>query len=357
MKKKIIFILVALLIVLIVWLGLNWNGEVKQFVDEEGNVVENSIATKEFIEVNGVKLGMRIQGNNVNNPVLLFLHGGPGMPEDFLQDSYPISLDEHFTIVWLNQRGAGLSFDSKIDLATINREQFIADDIEVAKYLCKRFNQEKIYLMAHSWGTTIGIGLAEQAPELFHAYIAMAQVTDQNESERLACEYMLDYYKQIGDKKSVKMLEEHDYTSKEYANKRDDLMHRAGIGTTRDMDSVVTGVCFASLKYKEYSIPEKMNLWRGRIFSRKGWELNGGHDAFTIENGMKVEIPVYFFSGIYDYTVNYNLAKEFYEQLDVPQKAFYTFYDSAHSPLFEEPDKALEIMTQDVLQGTTELAD
>ena len=71
----------------------------------------------------------------------------------------------------------------------------------------------------------------------------------------------------------------------------------------------------------------------------------------------ELSIPVYFFSGRYDYTANYTLAKDYFEQLKAPVKGFYTFEQSAHSPIFEEPDKVRKIVLADVLLGGNGLAD
>lgn len=78
---------------------ISWGGQVEPFRDEEGNRVENSIAEKVFLETNGVKLGMIIRGKDINNPVLLFLHGGPGVPEYILKEKYLIDLEDYFTVV------------------------------------------------------------------------------------------------------------------------------------------------------------------------------------------------------------------------------------------------------------------
>lgn len=71
----------------------------------------------------------------------------------------------------------------------------------------------------------------------------------------------------------------------------------------------------------------------------------------------KLNIPVYFFHGIYDYTCSYSLAKDYFEKLQAPLKGFYTFEQSAHSPLFEEPEKMQHILKKDVLVGENNLAD
>jgi len=97
---------------------------------------------------------MILKGKNVNNPVLLFLHGGPGSPEYALMHTdIPAGFDELFTVCWWDQRGAGMSYHNKIPLETMTVDQFVEDTAEVARYLTERFGQEKIYLMGHSWGT------------------------------------------------------------------------------------------------------------------------------------------------------------------------------------------------------------
>ncbi len=113
-------------------------------------------------------------------------------------------------MLW-DQRGAGLSYSSNIDQNTITVDQYIEDTITVTNYLRERFSQNKIYLMAHSWGTYFSIQAAQKAPQLYNAYIAVAQVTCQGESERLAYEYKLDYYLKAGDDKTLRKLEENDY--------------------------------------------------------------------------------------------------------------------------------------------------
>ena len=70
-----------------------------------------------------------------------------------------------------------------------------------------------------------------------------------------------------------------------------------------------------------------------------------------------LEIPVYFFSGKYDLTVNINLSKAYLTKLNAPLKGFYTFKNSAHSPLFEEPELVRQIIEKDILNNKNSLAD
>ncbi len=314
------------------------------------------MAEKCFVKINGVKMGMRIKSKDISNPVLLFVHGGPGMPEYFLSEAYPTGLEEYFTVIWWEQRGAGLSYSSDIDKSTLTVEQYIDDTIQVTNYLRERFGQDKIYLMAHSWGTYFGIQAVQKAPQLYNAYIGVGQVTDQYESEKRAYEYMLDYYSKAGDEKTLEKLKENNYLLNGYEKiyekgfLRDVVMHRSGIGTTHDMKSIVTGVVLASLKSKEYTLTEKINLWRGKLLLNKNSQLKMKDDLRKIIT--KLDVPTYFFSGLFDYTVNYKMTEEYLVQLEAPIKGFYIFENSAHSPIYEEPDKVAQIMKKDIFLNT-----
>lgn len=302
---------------------------------------------------------MIIKSKDPSNPVLLFLHGGPGMPEYFLTEQYPTGLENDFTVVWWDQRGAGLSFTDDMSSVTIN--QIIDDTLAVTNYLRERFGKEKIYLMGHSGGSFFGIQAAARAPEYYYAYIGMGQIAFQLKSETMAYPYMLEQFKQIGNTKMVKKLEAAAPTltgplPAEYAAIRDDAMHSLGIGTTRDMKSVITGLFFPSLKFREYTLSEKINLWRGKINSSRHLR----NDVFAVDLTQQItqlDLPVYFFHGKYDLTCSYSLAKTFLEGIEAPEKGFYTFEESAHSPVFEEPEKAMQILLRDVVKGEFSLAD
>jgi pimeloyl-ACP methyl ester carboxylesterase len=140
-----------------------------------------------------------------------------------------------------------------------------------------------------------------------------------------------------------------------YQAMRDRAMHRLGIGTTHDMRSIVTGLLLRSLRSREYTVSEKVNMWRGKLFSGKRlWNAQLATDLTKLVT--RLEVPVYFLHGIHDYTVSYPEAKSYYEQLEAPVKGFYTFQHSAHSPLFEEPEKTCKILREDVLAGANGLA-
>jgi pimeloyl-ACP methyl ester carboxylesterase len=319
-------------------------------------------AVKVRIPVNGVDQGMFLQIRDRDSPVLLFLHGGPGMPEYWLTRQRPTRMHEAFNVAWWEQRGAGLSYRRGIAPQSMTVEQLIADTLTVTQHLLRQFEVEKVHLMAHSWGSFIGLQAAARAPELFHAYVGMAQATHQIASEQEAYTFMLGQYRARGDHRMVRRLERSPVSGeiplpRGYEALRDPAMHRLGVGTTHDMRSVVTGIFVSSLASPDYTVGEKLNLWRGRRFSRGFglWEQMLATDLTSTVTRMP--IPTYFLHGRYDRTVSYLLAKAYARELVAPQLGFYTFDHSAHSPAFEEPDRTLQILVDDVLTATTTHAD
>ncbi len=335
-------------------------GKPEPFVDTNGRLMSGSISEKVFVNINGVKQGMFIQSKDVSHPVLLFLHGG--MPEYFLAKKYPTGLEDHFTVVWWEQRGSGISYSADIPRETMTMDQLISDTLEVTNYLRQRFDKDKIYIMGHSGGTFIAIQAASRAPSLYHAYLAEAQISYQLKSEQMAYEYMLEQFKAQGNTQMVAKLEAAPVTMAEgtpveYIKLRDPAMHSLGIGTTHDMASVITGIFLPSLATREYSLMEKINLWRAK--SQAGVSIVWDEILITDLSTQVTEltIPVYFFHGIHDYTCSYSLAKSYFEKIKAPLKGFYTFANSAHSPKNEEPEKMQQILLEDVLNGTNNLAD
>ncbi len=340
------------ILILILVLLLYSPGKPKPFVDSNGKQLIGSISEKIFITIGGLRQGMFIKSKNLENPVLLYLHGGT--TDYFLTSKYPTGLEELFTVVWWDQRGSGLSYSADIPAETMTLDQLISDTKEVTNYLRTRFGKEKIYLMGRSGGTFFGIQVAASAPELYHAYIGVGQMSNQFESERLAYEYSLSKYREAGDKKMARKLEASPITDTipyEYLKLRDQTMHALGVGTTHNMKSLLTGLFIPSLACREYTLKEKFNLWSGK--ARSGvhplWDKMISTDLTQKMN--EVKIPIYFFHGRYDYTVSYPLAKRYFDAIQAPVKEFFTFENSAHSPHFEEPQRVKEIFENYIIKG------
>jgi pimeloyl-ACP methyl ester carboxylesterase len=293
------------------------------------------------------------------------VHGGPSFSEYFLVEKYPTGIEEHFTVCYWDQRGGGLSANPEVTKESLTLGQLSSDMIEVTNYLRTRFNREKIYIMAHSGGTAFAIKTVADNPELYSAYIGMAQITRQAESERRAYRYMVEEYSAAGNKKIVEQFRKYPVTEDDSAilpffNSvlRDKSMHELGIGTMRNMKSIMTGVFYPVWLCKAYTVKEKFNIWRSKFSFVNKSGLRAEVLALDMtEEVPSLSVPAYFISGRHDLTVNRDLSEEYFNKLACPLKRFYTFENSAHSPMFEEPERFLEIMTGDVLNPESDRVD
>jgi pimeloyl-ACP methyl ester carboxylesterase len=359
--------LVIVLILAIIPLGFllyRSPGTLVPIHDENGKPAVNSISEKRYVNIGGIRQGMFLRGRDLDNPVLLFVHGGPSFSEFFLVEKYPSGLEEIFTVCYWDQRGGGLSYDPSMVPESLTLEQLESDLLEVTEYLRGRFSVDKIYLMAHSGGSAFAIRAAAKAPELFHAYIGMAQITRQPDSEKLAYEYMIDRYESAGNTRMVSKLKEFNVLTSDSlvlpffeSVLRDKCMHELGIGTMHNMKSIISDIFIPAWTCRAYTLKEKVNIWRSKFSFIKKTGIRSQILSSDIPDMVpKLDIPVYFFSGKYDFTVNHDLSRAYLNMLNAPVKGFYTFENSAHSPLFEEPLRVREILVKDVLNGTITLS-
>ncbi len=357
--------ILGLFISLLVYLAIVSPGKPEVFKDDNGNSLVGSISEKIFVPIGGVNQGMFIRSKNIENPVLLFLHGGPGFPNYYLFEKFNPGLEDYFTVCYWEQRGGGLSYTPEVTMESMTLDQLVSDAIEVTNYLRQRFEKDKIFMLAWSGGTTIALPAASKAPELFHAYIAMAQITQQRESEKIAYDYMLKWLTEQNDQQSVKQLKkfrdletESDLISFFNSVTRDNLMHKMGIGTMRSMKSVFRDIFVPVWTCKAYTLREKINIWKSKLVFLPGTGLKTQvltNDFFVAYP--ELSVPMYFMCGKYDLTVNIDLTREYYHRLNAPLKGFYTFSNSAHGPLFEEPERFRQILNKDVLRCDVGLAD
>lgn len=355
---------IVVLFLLIMMIFPPSTGKVPQFYDDNGELLPNSIAEKCDLKVEGARLGMILLAKDRSNPVLLVCGGGPGLPEYLLESIYPSELADAFTVCYLEYRGTGLSYNSNINKSDMTTERYVTDIVAVTNYLRERFSQEKIYILGHSFGSYIALKTVQQYPEYYYAYIAMAQICNQKESEYLAYDYMKEQYELLGNEKMLKKFDEYPIHQSEEICKnyfssalRDTAMHDLGIGTTHDMNSVITGIFFPSLKCTAYTWQERINIWRGKSVSNNFPVTTDALHFNAFTDIPVLQIPIYFFAGQHDYTCCYSLQKEYYENINAPTKQFYTFENAAHSPIYEEPEKAGELLQKIITQTTNQITE
>jgi len=176
---KVIGFFLAILILILVALSL---------IPTKTNQIEgdNAIASLESVQIGGIEQWLSIRSEDKSNPILLYLHGGPGMGYIPLASDFSSLIEKRFVVVHWDQRGGGKTCGSDTPNSTLNIEQYLTDTFELVNYLRKRFNQQKIYLVGHSWGSVLGVKMAQGYPELFHAYVGLGQVVDMNRGETIS---------------------------------------------------------------------------------------------------------------------------------------------------------------------------
>ena len=346
MKKKMLLIIIPLLLILFAVLIV--------LPPSLGKLPKGHILSeKTFLEIDGARIGVILLSDDTENPVLLVCGGGPGIPEYIMESLYPSVLPEYFTVCYFDYRGTGLSFDSSTDPEGMTTDRFIDDTLKVTDYLRNRFDQDKIYIMGHSFGTFIALNTVDRHPEKYIAYLAMSQTCDQYRSELIAYDYMRNCYEESGDTTMVAKFDEYniqeseeDYEEYFRSGLRDKAMHYLGVGTTSDMNNVIMGLFFPSLRITAYTPGERINIWRGKAASGKFAVHNDSQQFNAFESVPGIEIPIYFFAGKNDMTCCISLQREYYETIEAPQKEFFLYEGCAHSPIYEDGEKTREILDE-----------
>lgn len=287
----------------------------------------NSIASLERIRIGAVDQYVLIRGKDSSLPVLLFLHGGPGMPAMYLAHSFQRELEKDFVVVQWDRRAAGKSYREDIS-STLTTEQLVADTVDLTNILRARFHQDKIYLVGHSWGTYLGMLVIARHPELYHAYVGIGQLARSSPIAGIQDEYIRQTARGMGDQDAIKELEE------KGAGVRETLLFKFG-GEIHKAKSFAP-LLLTGLAAPEYSLRDARNI-------PKGVSLYSKHFVYNSISGelmdviTQVKIPVYFFTGRYDYTDPFVLTEQYFSKINAPEKHIEWFEESAHFPFYEEP--------------------
>ncbi|MBG6132862.1 pimeloyl-ACP methyl ester carboxylesterase [Aquimarina sp. EL_43] len=350
-------ILVVLLIGLFIFLLIISPGSTPIFKDEQGDSIKSSIAEMKHIPIGGIEQFVLIRGKNIANPILLVLHGGPGATETPMFRKHNSDLEEHYTVVYWDQRGSGKSTISNIPTSTFTLDRFIEDTNEVTKYLKKRFKKDKIFLLGHSWGSLLGISTVYKYPNDYHAYIGTGQIGNVDKNEQVAYRFALKKVTEDQDTIAINRLKKIGGFTNRPIDK--DLlksrMYVSKYGSLYKENSVLDVFVTPILYNKEYTISDKYNaITNGTDIEAiiQSPVFNLFETVFKTDLTKTIEelkVPVYFLQGKHDYLTNYDIAKEYFDVLKAPKKTFITFYKSAHFPPFEEPKKFNDFMINNVL--------
>jgi pimeloyl-ACP methyl ester carboxylesterase len=315
-----------------------WHAYTPKIRVERGGSDSQGVASLEPIVLGGVQQWILMRGRSTLNPVLLFLHGGPGMPSMYLAHKFQRPLERDFVVVHWDRRGAGKSYSEDTPPESMSVNQEVSDTVELTNFLRAHFHQEKLYLLGHSYGSYLGMIVAQRHPELFHAYVGIGQLAYAGKRNTdLQDRWIREQAIQRGNAGLVQELDSH------VPINREKWLFRYG-GALHHGKSFAT-LLLIGLGAPEYTLTDALNVRKGVSFTHRHLRFDAisGELADAVP---RVEVPVYFFTGRHDYTDPFENTVEYSARLVAPRKELVWFEESAHFPFLEEPDRFAREMSR-----------
>ena len=310
----------------------------------------HGIEELQSLDVNGCTEWLSIRGRDRRNPVLLYLHGGPGSPTMPEAWTFQRPWEDYFIVVQWDQRGAGKTYASNDPQAiapTMTAEQMIADTEHVVAYLLKHLNKQRLFALGHSWGSFPGMELARRHPEWLHAYIGTGQMIDTQRSEAEGYEFALQQARIDKNSKALRELEA--------------LAPYPGPIGTLTVDRIGAQrtwvIYYGGLTYRRRSFDYDSDAWKfspqytdrdlrltdkGSLFSLN--HLLGVVERTNFESVRELRCPIFIFQGKHDYETSWSVVNRWFARVSAPRKGFVTFEESAHMSMLEQPGEYLRAL-------------
>lgn len=325
----------VLLVLLLVELVLT-RGDTPQIRDRGGDAVSGSVSSLERIELGGLEQAVLIRGRDRSNPVVLFLHGGPGNPTMYLAHAFQRPLERDFVVVQWDRRGAGKSYGALDGTGSLSVRRMLDDTHELARLLADRFGKEGIYLVGHSWGSYLGILAARERPDLYLGYVGTGQMS--------AGPVRVDSVRREG--LARRALARGDTAA---ARGFGDGSRPAGEDALFEYGAELRGassfwpLLWAGLRAPEYTLFDALNV-------RKGIQRSGNHMRRNVIDGpldekvLRLDVPVAFFLGRCDLNTPSELAAAYLDELKAPVRRLVWFEEAAHFPFLTQPERFREAL-------------
>ena len=320
------------------------------------------------IKIGGVEQWLHIRGRNKDNPVLLYLHGGPGSPMLGFMDAIQRPWEDYFTVVHWDQRQTGKSYyPADDDTAPLTIERFIEDTEEVIQYLRNYLKKDKLFILGHSWGSVLGMHMVKRHPDWLYAYIGVGQVVTKREGERVLCERLLGHATEHKEDELVARLEavipslaagypeaektlaeNTGYVRKELSRLANEtMMHHASWDdaiTTFNLDRLISPHLTLTDLSNAILGDELAAIRPPYLFTREFINIDLPTDV-----GSDFDVPIFFFTGFHDWQVPRVLSDKWFDQIKAPHKELIHFKESSHALVNEEPGKVLVALVNKVL--------
>jgi pimeloyl-ACP methyl ester carboxylesterase len=305
-----------------------------------------------FVSVGGIEQWVTVKGANCANPVILFLHGGPGNPLSPYGDSLYGAWEKDFTLVQWDQRGAGRTFGrSPPGESTLTLERMAADGVELAGYLTRRLGAKQVILLGGSWGSILGVHMARARPDLFRAYVGVSQVVSYRDNPAASYARVMALAQAAGDERTVSALRELGpppwenprgfgilrRATRAYEAKSSEPAPKAwwapapGYDTRERLAEAEEG--------EEYSYLQFVGLKGNGLFSK----------VDLAKLGTAFGIPVFLVHGAEDLVATPEVARRYFDAIVAPRKEFVLVPKAGHDPNPALIEAQYRVLTQRVL--------
>lgn len=304
-----------------------------------------------YVKIGGIEQWITIRGEDRKNPVLLLLHGGPGDATNPWGYAGFRTWLKHFTVVQWDQRGAGRTFGRNgPSLApTITIDRMAQDGIELAELLRKTLQRDKIVLVGHSWGSTLGIFMVKARPDLFYAFVGTGQVADPARNYAVAYDELLKKAEGLGEQQAIQELKE--VGPPPYSNGKGYGVQRKWANLFEGADSFISSMFGFALTAPGYTMRDINDWLDGQSLSAE--RLVPQTSVLTSNTlGGEFALPVFVIQGAEDFTTPTSLASGFLNSLRAPRKEFVAIEGGGHFAVFMQPDIFLKELVSRVLPLT-----
>jgi pimeloyl-ACP methyl ester carboxylesterase len=329
--------------------------ETKRSVRLDGNQVVDELIK---LKLGGAEQWIRVRGKNWQNPILLFLHGGPGAPlfPAIKKIGVDTGIESSFTLVYWEQRGTGKSYHSSISPQSMTISQLISDTFQLSIYLQEKYQRDRIYLLGRSFGSLIGLLTAQKYPELFYAYVGLGQLISPLTNDSLSYDKTLQLAREQSNLSAINDLLNIGYPPYDYRQVLRQRRWLTRLTAVRNLSNhpLQKEEFFSNLQEllatPEYSLLDILRMGRRPLFSIQHLWNQDYYRINLIKSIDCLDLPVFFLCGRYDDFTPPELVEKFYERLETARgKSLIWFENSGHHPEYEEPVKFREVLERQIL--------
>jgi proline iminopeptidase len=301
------------------------------------------IDTLEAVQLGDTTQWIRTRGTDAFHPVLLLIQQGPGLPmlNEVSRFDRLLGLEEHFTVVYWDQRGCGRSLRRREDRSDISTQRMVADTVALLELLHDRFG-DKTYVAGFSFGATIGAYAAARRPDLVATLIAVGMDIDGAAAGNAAYQFALNAARDRGNRRATQQLEAigppPHLDAKQFGTRVRWATTFGGVSTTETYGSLVRGMLASLVRSSDYSAGDVLRTVRGITATQAALlpELAG---MDLVRDLPRIDVPVIMAQGRLDHVAPGDAAQQYFDSLTSPSKQLVWFDSSAHTPQLEEPEK------------------